>query len=205
MKKLLATLSTLALISMPPKALAASSTELTVTGTITPSACTPGLSGGGLVDLGKISAKDLRQDRWTEISKDPMQLTVACDAATLFALDAIDNRAGTTFDEGAFGMGLTDAGEKLGAYWVRIDTIQADGQPARAITSINGGVNWVFTDYIVEEFPTAVSTSGTPLPIPASNVSMDLEIRSLIARADSLTLTNEVTIDGSATIEVKYL
>ncbi|WP_330220783.1 DUF1120 domain-containing protein [Pseudomonas frederiksbergensis] len=73
MKKCFAALSTTALISLAPYALAASSTDLTVTGTITPSACTPSLSGNGVVDYGKISARDLNQDtstpskiaRWT--------------------------------------------------------------------------------------------------------------------------------------------
>ena len=38
---------------------AASTVELTVKGLITPMACTPLLSGGGLVDFGKISRNDL--------------------------------------------------------------------------------------------------------------------------------------------------
>ena len=58
-KKYFAALSATALIGVAPYALAASSTDLTVTGIITPNACTPTLSGGGIVDHGKFSAKDL--------------------------------------------------------------------------------------------------------------------------------------------------
>lgn len=206
MKKYFAAFTATALIGIAPYALAASSTDLTVTGTITPSACTPSLSAGGVVDLGKISAKDLNQDRWTEVSKDPIQLTVTCDAATLFALDSTDNRAGTAFrEEGAFGLGLTDAGEKLGQFWPNILAVQADGQPADAIESRDGGTSWNSSDVMEVDTLTAVSAPGTTLPIAATNVSMNIEIRTLIARADSLTLTEEVTIDGSATIEVKYM
>lgn len=59
MKNYFAALSATALISVAPFAVAASSTDLTVTGVITPQACTPSLSNGGIIDNGKISAKDL--------------------------------------------------------------------------------------------------------------------------------------------------
>ena len=49
------------LCSATGNALAASSTDLTVKGLITPSACTPALSNAGAVDFGKLSAKDLNQ------------------------------------------------------------------------------------------------------------------------------------------------
>lgn len=34
---------------------------------------------------------------------------------------------------------------------------------------------------------------------------MDMQVETVIARTDSLDLSNEVPIDGSATLEVKYL
>ena len=43
------------------------------------------------------------------------------------------------------------------------------------------------------------------LPEPIENASVEIWINTWIARADSLTLTNEVALDGSATLELKYL
>jgi len=37
------------------------------------------------------------------------------------------------------------------------------------------------------------------------DLSMDFEVQTNIARADSLTLTNEVVMDGAVTFEMKYL
>jgi type 1 fimbria pilin len=65
---------------------AASSTELTVTGLITPVACTPSLPSDGLVDLGKISAKDLFQDKETPLPDSRLQLSVKCDASAVFRI-----------------------------------------------------------------------------------------------------------------------
>ena len=59
MKLTLKALATALLISASAAAMAASSVDLSVKGVITPNACTPSLSGGGVVDYGKISAKDL--------------------------------------------------------------------------------------------------------------------------------------------------
>ncbi|MDI2593910.1 hypothetical protein POF45_21140 [Pseudomonas sp. 681] len=42
-------------------------------------------------------------------------------------------------------------------------------------------------------------------PIAAQNLTLDLLIGTSIARADGLDLSNEVPIDGSATLEMTYL
>lgn len=208
MKKYLAALSTTALMSFAPFALAASSTDLTVTGFITPSACTPSLAGGGVVDLGKIPVKDLNPDpdSSTRLSPQSLQLTVACNSATLLAFDPTDNKSGTEYRTGAFGLGLTNTGEKVGHFWVVIDSAQADGQPVNSITSIDNGENWTAGDVIITGAITSISAYGTdPLPITATNVLVGLDIQPHIAPTNSLTLTDEVTIDGSITIDVKYL
>lgn len=97
-------------------AVAASSIDLAVKGTITPSACTPTLANGGVVDYGKISAKDLKVDSHTRLPSQKLQMTVDCEAATLFALAAKDNREGTesSLDYYNFGLGLINGSEKLG-------------------------------------------------------------------------------------------
>ncbi|WP_448109216.1 DUF1120 domain-containing protein [Pseudomonas azerbaijanoccidentalis] len=205
MKKYIAALSTTALISVTPHALA-SSTDLTVTGTITPVACTPSLSNGGIVDNGKISAKDLNPTRDTLVGKHPLQLTATCDAPLLFALNPIDNQAGTSSSLTWFGLGLTDAGEKLG--WVRIDVTNtiADGVAAHAIDSEDDGKTWSRTWVSSPGYLLSVgSATDTSTPIATQVLTMDFEVQTNIARAESLTLTDEVALNGSVTFEMKYL
>ncbi|MBM6443783.1 DUF1120 domain-containing protein [Pseudomonas mohnii] len=205
MKKYLAALSSTALISVAPFALATSSTDLTVTGVITPQACTPSLSGGGMVDNGKISAKDLNQDKETILPPQTLQMTIACDAPTLFALDSTDNKAGTS-SNGWFGLGLTDAGEKIGFVYLAGQNPVADGNAVRMIESEDDGASWELRNWLIPESLSAFAAASGPItPTPIKDLAMDLDVQTYIARADSLTLTDEVTLDGSATIEVKYL
>jgi len=206
MKKTLTLLGSTFLLAGATCAFAASSTDLTVTGIITPVACTPNLSNGGLVDNGKISAGDLNPTTSTIVGTHPLQLTVACDAPARFALDPIDNRAGTGTTSSWFGLGLTDDGEKLGYVQVLVKNALADGQPAQAIDSDDGGASWNRATVTSPGYLLSVgSATDSSVPIAVEDVTMDFEVRTFIARADSLTLTDEVVMDGSVTFEMKYL
>ncbi|WP_423749282.1 DUF1120 domain-containing protein [Pseudomonas sp. VD9] len=108
MKKPLAALATLVMLATSGAAVAASSVDLTVTGLITPTACTPSLSANGVVDHGKISAKDLSPTNWTRLPTSVLKLTIGCDAHTLFAVQATDNRAGSATYSNSFGLGFVN-------------------------------------------------------------------------------------------------
>ncbi|PAM84169.1 DUF1120 domain-containing protein [Pseudomonas sp. PCH199] len=206
MKKYLAALSTTALICVAPHALAASSTDLTVTGSITPGACTPALSSGGIVDYGKISAKDLDPVKDTWLSRQPLQLTVSCEASTRFALQSLDNKAGTATNDEYFGIGLTPANEKIGMLDVSINSTLADAQQAQAIGSKDGGATWKKQNYIDPlSLSSVAAASDHSTPIPVKDLAMELQVAVGIAGANSLTLTDEVSLEGSVTIQVKYL
>lgn len=204
MKKYFAALTTTALISAAPFALAASSTDLTVTGLITPVACTPTFTGGGDIDLGKISSSDLKQTSNTLVGTHPIQLVVSCNASTKFALNPIDNQDGTSPGDW-FGLGLTPADEQLGFFFPKVLQVKDGATPLDAIKSNDGGLTWVKATDAQAGYLLSVATTGTTAPIDAKDVTFDFEVDTYIARADGLTLTDEVTIDGSATFEVKYL
>jgi type 1 fimbria pilin len=188
-------------------AVAASSVDLTVKGLITPSACTPALSNGGTVDYGKISAKDLNIDKVTPLAEQSLQLTVTCDAATLMALDADDNRAGSNHgnDMMEFGLGLINDTEKLGAMTVRLISPIADGVAVKAIGSEDGGVTWFTERYLMPENLISVANTSADAPIPVQVLTSEMYVSPKIAPANGLTLTNEAAIDGSVTITVRYL
>jgi hypothetical protein len=205
MKKYFIALSTAALFNVAPYALA-SSTDLTVTGVITPGACIPSLSNGGVVDNGKISAKDLNLTSETRVGAHPLKLTVACDAPIQFALDPIDNRAGTGSVAAWFGLGLTDAGEKLGYVAILTSNTFADGVQAQAIESKDNGQTWDPSNATGPGYLLSVaSTTDSSTPLKVKDVTMDFEVRTNIARADSLTLTDEVVMDGAVTFQMTYL
>jgi type 1 fimbria pilin len=188
-------------------AFAASSVDLTVKGLITPSACTPALSNSGSVDYGKISAKDLNIDQVTPLDEQTVQLTVTCDAATLMALDANDNRAGSNYggNTAEFGLGLINGTEKLGAMNLSLNAPVADGVAGRPIASADGGVTWLSERNLTPANLVSVADATVDAPIPVQVLTSDLIISPKIAPSSQLTLTNEAAIDGSVTVTVRYL
>ncbi len=206
MKTLNALFATL-LLSGAGTAFAASSVDLTVRGLITPSACEPTLSGGGNVEIGKISAKDLKADENTFLAEQVLQLTVTCDAATLMAIEPKDNRPGSAseIDDTAFGLGLVNGSEKLGFFNMVVESAIADGTDVGPIASRDGGLTWTRLMFLINNGITSVANTTTVAPLPVQSLVADLVIAPGIAPASSLTLTEEVPIDGSATLTVKYL
>ncbi|MHC8312973.1 DUF1120 domain-containing protein [Pseudomonas sp. GT1P32] len=203
-KKYFAALSAIALISVAPFALAASSTDLTVTGLITPNACTPTLSGGGIVDHGKFSAKDLRPDRETPLPSQTLQLAVNCDAATTFKLRGIDHRAASSTDGNGFGLGFINTDQKLGYSELRSIAPMADGVSVVPLHSRDNGSTWFRSAQIDALGVSSYGALGTTTPIAIKDLLTDLKVDTYIARADALDLTNEVALDGLATLEILY-
>ncbi|NWC94509.1 MULTISPECIES: DUF1120 domain-containing protein [unclassified Pseudomonas] len=206
MNKLLKTVASTLLIACAPGAFAASTVDLTVTGLITPNSCTPLLSGGGQVDHGKISAKDLNTDKMTVIGVQTLQMSVSCDAAILIGLKAIDNRAGSSSSGQGMGLGLINGDQKLGFYYLYLRNPIADTVAVQPIITEDNGRSWFNDAFWNPQFLSSVGAmSDDSQPIPVRDLTVDLEVQTVIARTDGLDLSNEVPIDGSATLEVKYL
>lgn len=189
-----------------PSVFAASSIELAVRGTITPSACTPAFAGGNVVEHGKISAKDLIQNGSTHLPKATMQLSITCEASTLFAIKPIDNRSGTSTSSSDFGLGFVNGNKRLGEFYLTAKNMLADGVSAQPIASMDGGSNW-YADMSWELgtlWGAGAMDDATTL-LPSRLLVIDLDVGTTIARADQFDLSDEVAIDGSGTLEVLYL
>lgn len=208
MKPVLISLATALCLTTGLAAQAASSVDLSVTGLITPSACTPTLANGGVYDLGKISAKDLNVDQPTKLASHDLQLTLNCEASTLLALEPRDNRLGSSYEgdqSPTFGLGLINASIRLGTMFLNVNSVVADGVPMFPIGS-NGPASWAPTSILSPHFLTAFSPSRTvSVPAPLQHLTALVSIQPRIAPANTLPLTEEVPIDGSTTLTVKYL
>lgn len=207
MKDSLAALAGVLLITHATLTIAASSTDLSVKGSITPSACAPSLSEGGQVDFGKLAAKDLLIDRPTELAPFTLRLSVNCEADTLFALNARDNRQGSAhYSSGQYyGLGMINGDQKLGSYGIGVFNPVAD-MPVYPLFSFDFGQTWIVNSsgsYMGHDYWNAFG--DTPTPKALRNITVDLRITTSIAPARTLTLTEEVPLDGSATLDVVYL
>lgn len=213
MKKLLNLVAaTLALVGVG-QTLAASSVELSVKGSITPAACMPVLANGGVVDHGKISAKDLPFHGNTVLPEAKLQLSISCEAPTLVAVKSKDNRAGTSAENENFrpnfGLGLAAGDVKIGWYILKMINPTADDAPGRLIESVNGQTWLDAADNTVWQpgwmRTVSGSGSGDPVPQPLTSMRTDVVIATTITRGRDLPLSEEILIDGNASLDIVYL
>ncbi|MBV7572907.1 DUF1120 domain-containing protein [Pseudomonas sp. PDM32] len=209
-----ATIAAALLIS--PAALAAPTVELSITGLIIPGACTPTLSNGGLVDYGKISRQALNADKRTQLQDRTLDFSIHCTTPKQFALRMRDNKDGSAIvnSEIYYGLNFDRSGNKIGLYSLHfhplntvVDTLPqvfrtdstTEGRAWSASSSSSipiGARSYLgFTDI-------AGSTAG---PIEIQNLNSRVTVETVIAPTSTLDLSSDVTLDGSATLELLYL
>ncbi|KAB0565633.1 DUF1120 domain-containing protein [Pseudomonas palleroniana] len=193
------------------------SREVSLLAQFAPAACTPSLSNGGNVNLGKLSVIDLNQHQETPLAPRTVVLNVTCDAPTAFAMRMQDNRQGSATgvaDDSTYGLGLDARQQKIGRYRLTFDPSQMTADNVAQLyrtDSATGSQPWS-------------SASATPLPIAANrylgfaaqagsvggpiaiqNLNATLNLEAVLAPLGSLDLGSEVHLDGSATLEINYL
>lgn len=194
------------LIACAPAAHAASNTELSVTGRITPSACTPSLSDGGIVDHRKVTVKDLNPEKPTSLQNGTLYLDVHCEAATLFTLTTIDNRHGSSaIHPNHHGLGVVNDDQNLGSVAFGLFDAMADGAAVKTIMSRNDGVSWRVSSYLGHAGLTSfASLADLTTPIAIKDLNARLTAFTTIVPANDLTLHDEIPIDGHVTVQLNY-
>ncbi|MFL1546962.1 DUF1120 domain-containing protein [Pseudomonas sp. O39] len=193
------------------------SRELRLQARFAPAACTPTLSNGGHVALGKLSVSDLNLDKETALASRALSLSVTCDAPTAFAVRMQDNREGSATgiaDESTYGLGLDARQQKIGRYRLLFDPARTTADSFTQVfqtDSATGALPWsgastgvaaVGANRYLGFGATSGSTSG-PSAIQTLNTTLSLE--AVIAPLGSLDLSNQVLLDGSGTLEIHYL
>lgn len=189
-------------------ALCASSVEVTLSGSITPSACTPILSSDGIVDHGRVPARSLNQYEFTELLARSLDLTVTCNQPVLFVLVGVDNRAASSVGPGFYyglGNNIHAPTERLGSVALAIREAVGDGQRAIVLASSNKGLTWFPETNAYPDNYMGFAHPGTLVPDPHRELSAKLEIKTSINAAAYLTLDQEVPLDGSIVLDLRYL
>lgn len=206
MNKHLIALGSALLITASLPTFAASTVDLTVKGMIIPNACTPTISGGGVVDHGKIASKDLVQNNPTNLPKVTLQLTINCEGLTSLSIRPGDNRSGTSTGTSDFGLGMANGNKKLGRFYLTPLNMVADTVSVQPIASSDGGRTWYAERNweLHTLWGAGAMDDGTTL-LSVKDLVMDLEVSTQIARADQFDFSDDHPIDGSGTLEVVYL
>ena len=201
-------LALLYLASAGPWVVAASSTELNVTGLITPSACTTTLSANGIVDHGMVPARSLNQYEYSVLPTQALDLTVSCNEPVLFVLVGVDNRASSSLGPGFYyglGTNIHAPTERLGTVSLAIREATGDGERVLVLASSNKGETWFPESNAFPNNYMGFARPGTLVPEPHRLVNASLQVNTSINAAAYLTLKQEVPLDGSIVLDLRYL
>jgi hypothetical protein len=222
LKKQLCALTVLSAVAAPAMA---ESIDVRITGTITPSACTPTVTGGGTVDYGTISGDTLNVTSFTVLDQKTLPFTLTCDSPTRVALQTIDGRSGTAVipvGSSVLGqavtastpmLGLGKAGDtNIGAFALSIPaasvTIDGSGSNVKSLSSSDQGTTWSnnTSEWVTDTADYfSWGNDGTTTPTAVTNLAGTLNVQAVINKTSALDLSSEVNLDGMATLEVKYL
>ncbi|MCG3098283.1 DUF1120 domain-containing protein [Enterobacter sp. DRP3] len=208
---------------------AGDSIDVKVIGKIIPSACTVAVSGGAVFDYGTIKAETLATDDYTMLGVKNADLSVTCEAPTKVALTVTDMRAdskvtitgkkwaanGGTVDTSVSSLGLGDAnGTHIGTWgmWMEPATVKADGNSVTPLSTgtptINGdwGVPSTGTFWLAQTGSyTSWASPGTLTPVALTTLTGTLSVQAAINKGSELDLTQSITLDGLANIQIYYI
>jgi len=199
---------------------AADTAELKVKGTITPPACTPAFSGGGVVDYGVIPAKSLSAGRYTVLAPRQVDFTISCESPIKVAMKISDNRASSTIagiagyvsssnspDFYNFGLGSV-SGKNVGGYVLTLSSdSNADGRATSKIFSRDGGASWKLGAMDIRNSAVDLFSfgDGSNQPVAFKQLTVRIDVKVILNKPENLPLTQDVPLDGSATVEMVYL
>lgn len=198
-------------------AISADSTDVTIKGTIRPTACDLSLSKNGLVDYGKIRALALSDTMINILPSIPITLSIKCDQPTRFAVRLSDGRPGTALEETnsqdtAQNFGLGTAGKhNIGSLRIyRKGGSKGDGNATGHLFQfMSTKHSWYTTteEYAINHrsFMTW-AIPGARTPYAYSNMTQNLAVEARLPRRSKLPdFSDGLTLDGLVTMTLYYL
>ncbi|WNJ78480.1 DUF1120 domain-containing protein [Cedecea neteri] len=213
---------------------AADSVDIKVVGTISPTACTPSIAGGGTLDFGTIKTDSLDATGYTALTTQESALTITCIAPTLVGVKAIDGRpnsiagvSASSLAGGAaapaalnwngynvVGLGQQDGTTAIGGYslYVKGGNATADNATVDVIVSEDAGHNTWSKPATLNLYGTGstprvltVAATGTTSPLAFSNMTVNLGVQAYINEKAELDTSKAISLNGMTTIELDYL
>ncbi|WP_420902460.1 DUF1120 domain-containing protein [Pseudomonas synxantha] len=195
-------------LTLTAPALAASFVDLTVTGRVTPDACNVELSDNGSVDHGRIPAHTLSSDEFTVLPAQLLELTVRCNRPMLFALVGIDNRADSSLAPDYFyglGRNIHAPQERLGSVALSLRNPMGDAQTMQVLASYDSGETWATEPNAYPRSYMGFALPGDRQPDFIRQLNVQLRVDTSINFSQYLTLDQEVPLDGSVVLDLRYL
>ncbi|NIG74718.1 DUF1120 domain-containing protein [Klebsiella sp. Ap-873] len=212
---------------------AADSVDIKVVGTISPTACTPSIAGGGTIDFGTIKTNSLNATGYTPLTTQEAALTITCIAPTQVGVKAIDGRPNSIAGVSAslaggaaapaalnwsgynvVGLGQQDGTTAIGGYslYVKGGNATADNATVDVIVSEDAGHNTWSKPATLNLYGTGstprvltVAATGSTSPLAFSTMTFNLGIQAYINEKAELDTSKVISLNGMTTIELDYL
>lgn len=194
-------------VAVTTQANAVSHVDLTVTGRLTPDACHIELSDQGTIEHGEIPTYRLNTHEPTVLPSQKLDLTVNCARPMLFALVGIDNRQGSSPAPDTFGLGVNPHApdQTLGAVTLTYRATLGDLRPMQVLASRDNGETWAPQAEAPPQAYMGFAEAGARQPDFISQLFTQLWVDTAINAARYLTLDQEVPLDGSIVLDLRYL
>lgn len=194
-------------VAVTIEANAMSHVDLTVTGRLTPDACQIELSDQGTIEHGEIPTYRLNAHQPTALPSQMLDLTVICARPMLFALVGIDNRQDSSPSAEMFGLGVNihAPDQALGAVTLTYRATLGDLQPMQVLASSDNGETWTPQANAHPHANMGFAPAGARQPEFISQLFTQLWVDTAINAARYLTLDQEVPLDGSIVLDLRYL
>lgn len=213
---LLCTLAASLLFSFAAQA--AETAEMKVKGSVLPPACVPAFVGGNTVDYGTIPAKILKSNVYTKLETRLIPFTVTCNAKMQIGITATDNRPQSALNgsddlpaDYHFGLGRI-GNMRIGSYTLFLGTnMKVDGkaQSTNLYRWQGSTGGWVPGNNGAARFDNAgyymFTVGNGNTPATGQVWTFDIQLTTYLNTLENLSTTNSIPLDGSATIEVRYL
>lgn len=192
---------------------------MTISGIVTPSACSIALTGGGTLDFGPVHVDALPSSGTYTMTPKTIDTVVDCkDTEQAVAISFVDNRKDSVAihsDEGtdantAFGLGTADS-INIGSYGIKISKVTAESTEGSLLSStgkamtdtertlfrylVNNGTSPQYITY---------TDAGGNAPVAKKNYTFTLQVTPSIS-SDMKAITSTAEFDGNTTINIDYM
>ncbi|MHA1011154.1 DUF1120 domain-containing protein [Enterobacter roggenkampii] len=212
----------LSMIFMSAIASASEAVDLIIQATAVTGSCNPALDSA-VIDLGTIKYGTLSSTLPNELPGKNVNLTITCSSPMSVGWTVVDNHQDSVSrihltrnnqhlsEDALAGLGKTSSGLNIGVWDLHTDSVEYDGVKGNTISSVDNGVSW----RMVEKLQRGVSFGGGEIvsvsdgvhisPVSFNSATFKLNVNTTLATKDSLKITDDTKINGSATISIVYL
>lgn len=194
--------------------------DLKVKGTIAPASCSFTITNS-IIDYGSINPNSLSAINYTKLAAKSTPYVIKCGShvKTKLGIKAVDNRAssrvpgminavfgGNYVDTYSYGLGTTAKGQKVGGYVVHLRNSVADGKAVSVLTSVSNGASWQAGGQALGHTANVAAWHVEDVtPMALNTLSGTLEVQAVINKTSELDLNSQISLDGQATLELRYL